>query len=442
MMSGLEMGIVGFFILLTLLLIRIHISIAMFLAAAGLYAYLGQGDLNALMYTLNGLAYARLSNYDLAVVPLFIFMGQLASHGGMSKALFQAASSFIGHWRGGLAMASVGSCAAFGAICGSSLATAATMGQVAIPELKKRRYSGELSTATLAAGGTLGILIPPSVPLIIYAVLTQESIGKLFVAAIIPGILALLGYVFVIKVLVSLHPEAGPTSEKVPFLQAFKSQVKVLPIFIVFAVVIISIYGGWANPTEAASIGAASCGIISWLSGGLTWKGLVDSILQTAMASAMIFMVLIGADLLNSALALTQMPAQLANWVVEQQYAPLLVLFCILMIYLVLGCVMDSLAMILLTIPIFYPIILGLDFWGLSAQDKTIWFGIVALMVVEIGLITPPVGMNLFIINKMDKDTPLLATSKWVLPFIASDLIRIAVIACVPGIALWLVHLF
>ncbi|HHW7449820.1 TRAP transporter large permease [Pasteurella multocida subsp. multocida] len=442
MMSGLEMGIVGFFILLTLLLIRIHISIAMFLAAAGLYAYLGQGDLNALMYTLNGLAYARLSNYDLAVVPLFIFMGQLASRGGMSKALFQAASSFIGHWRGGLAMASVGSCAAFGAICGSSLATAATMGQVAIPELKKRRYSGELSTATLAAGGTLGILIPPSVPLIIYAVLTQESIGKLFVAAIIPGILALLGYVFVIKVLVSLHPEAGPTSEKVPFLQALKSQVKVLPIFIVFAVVIISIYGGWANPTEAASIGAASCGIISWLSGGLTWKGLVDSILQTAMASAMIFMVLIGADLLNSALALTQMPAQLANWVVEQQYAPLLVLFCILMIYLVLGCVMDSLAMILLTIPIFYPIILGLDFWGLSAQDKTIWFGIVALMVVEIGLITPPVGMNLFIINKMDKDTPLLATSKWVLPFIASDLIRIAVIACVPGIALWLVHLF
>ncbi|WP_340642928.1 TRAP transporter large permease subunit [Pasteurella multocida] len=213
-------------------------------------------------------------------------------------------------------------------------------------------------------------------------------------------------------------------------------------MFIVFAVVIISIYGGWANPTEAASIGAASCGIISWLSGGLTWKGLVDSILQTAMASAMIFMVLIGADLLNSALALTQMPAQLANWVVEQQYAPLLVLFCILMIYLVLGCVMDSLAMILLTIPIFYPIILGLDFWGLSAQDKTIWFGIVALMVVEIGLITPPVGMNLFIINKMDKDTPLLATSKWVLPFIASDLIRIAVIACVPGIALWLVHLF
>ncbi len=174
------------------------------------------------MYTLNGLAYARLSNYDLAVVPLFIFMGQLASHGGMSKALFQAASSFIGHWRGGLAMASVGSCAAFGAICGSSLATAATMGQVAIPELKKRRYSGELSTATLAAGGTLGILIPPSVPLIIYAVLTQESIGKLFVAAIIPGILALLGYVFVIKVLVSLHPEAGPTSEKSPLFTSLK----------------------------------------------------------------------------------------------------------------------------------------------------------------------------------------------------------------------------
>ncbi|PJG85085.1 TRAP transporter large permease [Conservatibacter flavescens] len=442
MMSGLEMGIVGFFILLTLLLIRIHIGIAMFLAAAGLYAYLGHGDLNTLMFTLNGLAYARLSNYDLAVVPLFILMGQLASHGGMSKALFQAASHFIGHWRGGMAMAAVGSCAAFGAICGSSLATAATMGQVAMPELQKRHYSGKLSTATLAAGGTLGILIPPSVPLIIYAVLTQESIGKLFVAAIIPGILALLGYIVVIKILVSLRPEAGPVSEKVPFLQAVKSQIKVLPIFMVFAVVIISIYGGWANPTESASIGAAACGIISWLSGGLTWKGLIQSILQTAASSAMIFMVLIGADLLNSALALTQMPAQLATWVVGQGYEPLLVLFMIILIYLVLGCVMDSLAMILLTIPIFYPIILGLDFWGMSAQDKTIWFGIVALMVVEIGLITPPVGINLFIINKMDKNTPLLSTSKWVLPFIASDLIRIVLVACFPMIVLGLVHLF
>lgn len=441
MMSGLEMGITGFLILLTLLLIRVHISISMFLAAAGLYIYLGQGDLNNLMYTLNGLAYARLSNYDLAVVPLFILMGQFASNGGLSKSLFQAASSFIGHWRGGLAMAATGSCAAFGAICGSSLATAATMGQVAIPELKKHNYSGKLSTATLAAGGTLGILIPPSVPLIIYAVLTQESIGKLFVAAIVPGIIALLGYIAVIKILVTLRPEAGPTSEKVPFAQALKSQVKVLPIFIVFLVVIISIYGGWANPTESASIGAAACGIIAWLSGDLKWHGVINSILQTAISSAMIFMVLIGADLLNSALALTQMPNQLADWVVAQQFAPLFVLFCIIFIYLVLGCVMDSLAMILLTIPIFYPIILGLDFWGMSAQDKTIWFGIVALMVVEIGLITPPVGMNLFIINKMDKETPLLSTSKWVLPFIASDLIRIVLVACVPAITLGLVHL-
>ncbi|MDY4479831.1 MAG: TRAP transporter large permease [[Pasteurella] aerogenes] len=441
MMTGLEMGITGFFILLTLLLLRIHIGIAMFLAAAGLYAYLGQGDLNNLMYTLNGLAYARLSNYDLAVVPLFILMGQFASNGGLSKSLFQAASSFIGHWRGGLAMAATGSCAAFGAICGSSLATAATMGQVAIPELKKHHYSGKLSTATLAAGGTLGILIPPSVPLIIYAVLTQESIGKLFVAAIVPGMIALLGYIIVIKILVTLRPEVGPTSEKVPFIQALKSQIKVLPIFIVFLVVIISIYGGWANPTESASIGAAACGIIAWLSGDLKWNGVVNSILQTAVSSAMIFMVLIGADLLNSALALTQMPSQLADWVVSQQFAPLFVLFCIILIYLVLGCVMDSLAMILLTIPIFYPIILGLDFWGMSAQDKTIWFGIVSLMVVEIGLITPPVGMNLFIINKMDKDTPLLSTSKWVLPFIASDLIRIALVAGIPTITLGLVHL-
>ncbi|MDA3977650.1 TRAP transporter large permease [Gallibacterium sp. AGMB14963] len=442
MMSGVEMGIVGFLILLTLLLIRIHIGIAMFLAAAGLYLYLGQGDVSMLMFTLNGLVYARLSNYDLAVIPFFILMGQFALNGGMSKALFKAASSFIGHWRGGLAMSAIGSCAAFGAICGSSLATAATMGQVALPELKKRKYSGALSTATLAAGGTLGILIPPSVPLIIYAVLTQESIGKLFVAAIIPGLLAMLGYVLVVKILVTINPDAGPTSEKMPFKEALKSQFQVIPIFIVFLIVIISIYAGWANPTESASIGAAACGVIAWLNGGLTWRGVLDSILGTATTTAMIFMVLIGADLLNSGLAITQMPNQLAAWVVEQQFPPLLVLFTILLIYLFLGCVMDSLAMILLTIPIFYPIIMGLDFWGLAAQDKSIWFGILALMVVEIGLVTPPVGMNLFIINKIDGETSLGQTSKWIVAFLFSDFARIALVTFVPILAYGLVHLF
>ncbi|OJX77706.1 TRAP transporter large permease [Magnetospirillum sp. 64-120] len=439
-MSGVELGLAAFGILMALLVVRIPIGIAMFLAAAGIYLVLNRGDTTSLLYTMNNLVYARLSNYDLAVIPLFILMGQFATHGGLSKSLFHAAGSLIGHIRGGLAMASTAACAAFGAICGSSLATAATMGQVALPELRRNNYSGRLATGTLAAGGTLGILIPPSVPLVIYAVLTQESIGKLFVAAVIPGIVAALGYMAVIRIIVTLDKDAGPASPKLPWSQRIKAQFGVLPVLLVFVVVIVGIYGGWANPTEAASIGAAACGLIAVISGGMRLKDLKQSIVGTAIATAMIFLVLIGADLLNSALALTQMPTELAAWVKNSGMPPLLVLFTIIGIYVLLGCVMDSLAMILLTVPIFYPVILGLDFFGLSAGDKSIWFGIVALMVVEIGLVHPPVGMNLYVINKLADDVPMKETALGVLPFLASDLLRIVALVFFPPLCLWLVH--
>ncbi|BAE49612.1 TRAP transporter large permease [Paramagnetospirillum magneticum] len=439
-MSGTTLGLTAFGILLLMLVVRIHIGIAMFLAATGIYLVLNHGELNSLLFTLNNLVYARLSNYDLAVIPLFILMGQFATHGGLSKALFHAAGTLIGHFKGGLAYAATAACAAFGAICGSSLATAATMGQVALPELTRRNYSGRLATGTLAAGGTLGILIPPSVPLVVYAVLTQESIGKLFVAAVIPGIIAALGYMAVIRIIVSLDPKAGPASERVSLKEMIKAQLGIIPVLLVFLVVIVGIYGGWANPTEAASIGAAACGIIAVVSGGMRFKDLKQSVFGTAIATAMIFMVLIGADLLNSALALTQMPAELANWVKNSGMPPVAVLFTIIAIYVLLGCVMDSLAMILLTIPIFYPVVLGLDFYGMSVDDKSIWFGIVALMVVEIGLVHPPVGMNLYVINKIAKDVPLKETAMGVLPFLASDFIRIVVLVFFPPMALWLVH--
>ena len=440
-MSGVTLGLTAFGLLMLMLVVRVHIGVAMFIAAAGIYVMLNHGDLNSLLFTLNNLVYARLSNYDLAVIPLFILMGQFATHGGLSLALFRAAGTVIGHFRGGLAYAATAACAAFGAICGSSLATAATMGQVALPELLRHQYSGRLATGTLAAGGTLGILIPPSVPLVIYAVLTQESIGKLFVAALIPGLLAALGYMVVIRIIVSRDPKAGPASERVPVKQMLKSQIGVLPVLLVFVVVIVGIYGGWANPTEAASIGAAACGIIAVVSGGMRLKDVKQSIFGTAIATAMIFMVLIGADLLNSALALTQMPAELALWVKNSGMPPVLVLFTIIGIYVLLGCVMDSLAMILLTVPIFYPVVLGLDFYGMSADDKSIWFGIVALMVVEIGLVHPPVGMNLYVINKLAKDVPMIETAKGVLPFLASDLLRIILLVFFPPVCLWLVHI-
>ncbi|NMG36940.1 TRAP transporter large permease subunit [Azoarcus sp. TTM-91] len=439
-MSGTAVGLLGFGALLAMLSVRIHITMAMFIAGAGIYLVMNSGMADGLLYTLNNLVYARLSNYDLAVIPLFILMGQFATHGGLSKALFRAAGTLIGHWKGGMAMASTAACAAFGAICGSSLATAATMGQVALPELRERGYSGKLATATLAASGTLGILIPPSVPLVIYAVLTQESIGKLFVAAVIPGIVAALGYILVIRIIVSRNPEAGPAGEKASVAEMIKAQVGIIPVLLVFLVVIVGIYGGWANPTEAASIGAAACGVLAFVTGGMRWKGLSASILGTAHATAMIFMVLIGADLLNSALALSQMPTELANWARDSGMPPLAILFAVLAIYVLLGCVMDSLAMILLTIPIFYPMIMGLDFFGMSQADKSIWFGILALMVVEIGLVHPPVGMNLYVINKLARDVPMKDTALGVMPFLASDFARIILLVFVPGLALWLVH--
>jgi C4-dicarboxylate transporter, DctM subunit len=437
--SGVQVGSLMFAIMLALMVVRVPIGIAMFAVGCGGYAYLTGGNFNALLSSLKNLAYARLSNYDLVVIPLFLLMGQFATHGGLSRALFRFVSAYMGHRKGGVAMAAIGACAGFGAICGSSLATAATMGQVALPELRRFGYSGSLATGALAAGGTLGIMIPPSVPLVVYAILTQESIGKLFMAAVIPGVIAMLGYMLVVRIVVTLSPSAGPAGARVGWNERLVSTLNVLPVLVVFVVVIVGIYGGWANPTEAAAIGAAACGVLAVVN-GMRGRGLVDSALGTAQATAMIFLVLLGADMMNSTLALSQLPVELAAWVRASGLSPLFVMFMVLVIYIVLGCVMDSLAMILLTIPIFYPMIMGLDYYGLTDTDKSIWFGILALMVVEIGLVHPPVGMNVYIINRLARDVPLVETFKGVIPFLASDAVRIALLMAFPILSLYLVH--
>jgi tripartite ATP-independent transporter DctM subunit len=440
-MTGIQSGLVLFGILMVLLVVRVPIGVAMFMVGAGGYVAFTGGQWTPLLNSLKNLAYARLSNYDLVVIPLFLLMGQFATHGGLSRSLFRFVKAFMGHWRGGIAMAAVGACAAFGAICGSSLATAATMGQVALPELDRAKYSGALATGALAAGGTLGIMIPPSVPLVIYAILTQESIGKLFMAAIVPGLIAMVGYMAVIKVLVAWKPSLGPAGARAGWAERFKALVVVLPVLAVFVVVIVGIYGGWANPTEAAAIGAAACGVLA-VAGGMRWRGLWNVGLGTAQTTAMIFLVLLGADQLNTALALSQMPAELAAWVQQSGFPPLLVMIAILLTYVLLGCVMDSLAMILLTIPVFYPVVMGLDFWGLGPTEKSIWFGILALMVVEIGLVHPPVGMNVYIINRLAHNVPLTETFKGVVPFLLSDLARITLLLFVPALSLVLVRTF
>jgi tripartite ATP-independent transporter DctM subunit len=441
-MSGIAAGSIVFALLMLLLVIRVPIGIAMFTMGSLGFWYLNGMNLSAVLSAYKTVGYARLSNYDLVVIPLFLLMGQFATQGGLSAALFRFVAAFMGHLRGGIAMASIGACAGFGAICGSSLATAATMGQVALPELKRFGYAGSLSTGALAAGGTLGIMIPPSVPLVIYAILTQESIGKLFMAAVLPGVIAMLGYMIVIRIVVMIKPAAGPAGPLVPWPDRLRALAQVTPVLGVFIVVIVGIYGGWANPTEAAAIGAAACGVLAITTGGMRTKGVKASMLGTAQATAMIYLVLLGADMLNTALALSQMPVELAAWVKASGLSPMLVMVAILVAYILLGCVMDSLAMILLTIPIFYPVVMGLEFHGMTPTDKSIWFGILALMVVEIGLVHPPVGMNVYIINRLAKDVPLVETFKGVVPFLASDLIRIVMLLAFPSISLVLVRAF
>lgn len=437
-MSGIEVGLIALALVLGLLALRIHIGVGMFVGGIFCYLIVYNGDTNALMFTLNKLVYARMSDYDLAVIPLFLLMGQFAIHGGLSRALFKAASAFIGHWRGGLTMATTGACAGFGAICGSSLATAATMSQVALPELERHNYPKALSAGSIAAGGTLGILIPPSVPLIVYAVLVQASIGKLFMAAIIPGVIATLGYLIVIWIVASRTMQDIPAIPKASWSTRLQSLLEVVPVALVFVVVIYGIYGGWANLTEAASIGAAACGLYAWLRGGLGRHGLYKSLIGTAETTAMIYLIVVGADLLNSGLALSHMPAELAQWVQNSGLQPMLVIAAILMIYLLLGCVMDSLSMIFLTIPIFYPIVVGLPLFGLTPEQITIWFGIIALMVVEVGLITPPVGMNLFIVHK-SSGTPLNRVIQGILPFLCADVVRITLLVLLPSLSLMLI---
>ncbi len=437
-MTNLEAGIWSFPILLILIFLRIPIGLSMLLVGmAGTWFVFG--NTSAILSKLKGETYSTFSSYSLSIIPLFLLMGQFAALGGMSQALFRAANSWMGHRRGGVAMSAIGACAGFGAICGSSLATAATMAQVALPELKRYGYSGGLATGTLAAGGTLGILIPPSVVLVIYAILAEQNIAKLFLAAFVPGFLAAIGYMIAISIYVRLYPETAGSSPRAPYSERWKALFEVWPVLVVFLTVVGGIYLGWFTPTEGAAVGAAGTGLIALVNGGLTWRTLTESILATATATAMIFFIVFGAAFYNSFLAISQLPVEIANWITGQGFNPWIVLVAILIVYLILGCVMDSLSMILLTIPIFFPIVSTLDY-GLSPEEFALWFGILVLIVVEVGLITPPVGMNLFVINNMARTVPIMQTYRGVMPFVITDLTRTAILVAFPAIALFLVR--
>jgi len=436
-MTPLEIGAWSFPALLVLIFLRVPIGLAMF-STGFVGLFLVTGSTNLALARLKSESFTTFSNYSLSIVPMFLLMGYFATVGGMSQALFKAAEGFLGHRRGGVAMAAIGACAGFGAICGSSLATAATMGRTALPEMRRYGYSGGFSTATLAAGGTLGILIPPSVILVIYAILTEQNIAKLFLAALAPGLLAAAGYMLTISIYVRLYPNAAGTKPPVPWAERFDALWRVWPVLMVFLTVVGGIYGGIFTPTEGAAVGAMGTAIIALVKGGLTGRVLTEGLLSTAKTTGFIFFIVLGAAFYNGFLALTRVPQELSAFVVDQGFAPMVVLCLILVFYLIFGCLMDSLSMILLTVPIFFPVISALDF-GMTPEHVAIWFGILVLIVVEVGLITPPVGMNLFIINAMDKTTSMIDTYKSVLFFVASDIVRVIILVAFPGITLFLI---
>ncbi|KFB08418.1 TRAP transporter large permease [Nitratireductor basaltis] len=438
-MEPISIAIVMTICLLLAIILRAPIGLAM--AMIGGTGYMAISSPAALQAYLASAWPDKFLSYDFAIIPLFILMGHLATRTGISAALFGASNAWIGHWRGGLAMAGVAGCAMFGSISGSSIATASTMARVALPEMKKHNYGNALAAGSLAAGGTLGILIPPSIVLIIYALLTEQNIVKLFLAATIPGILAVIGFIIAIAVYVRIYPEQAPRQDKAPLRTRIRSLGEIWHIVSIFIIVLGGIYGGFFTPAEGASIGVVLTAAAGLLSRTLTLEGLVESLIGTAGASAMIFVIIFGADIFNVAVALSRLPTALADYFALSDFAPMTVLLMVVLFYLVMGCVMDSLSMIVLTVPVFFPTMMGLDF-GLTPEFQALWFGILTLVVVEVGMITPPVGMNLFIIAAIARDIPGSQIFRGTVPFIISEFTRIALLISFPALSYWLVKVW
>lgn len=437
-MSPLIVGAIGFSVLLAMLIIRIPIGVAML--AVGMVGFVTMTSIDALLNILKTQLFYQFLNYELTVIPLFMLMGQFASKARLSQDLFRATNTWIGHYRGGMAMATIGGCAGFGAICGSSLATAATMGQVALPELRRHGYSGALATGVLSAGGTLGILIPPSVVLIVAALVVEANIETLFQAAFIPGLIAVAGYIAAIAIVVRLYPDAGPAGVRATAQQKLRAIYDIWPVIAIFLLVIGGIYFGLFTPTEGASVGAISMGIVAMTRGKMRLDGFIEAVMETAVSTAMIFLILFAANILNAFLGFTRLPIVLSEIIGGSGLSPMMVLLLMIFIFVILGMFMDSMSMILLFLPIFWPILMVMNF-GMSVEDLKIWFSILTLMVAEMGLITPPVGLNVFVINSMAGDVPMRDSFRGVLPFLISDFFRVGILIAFPGLILFLPHI-
>jgi len=422
-------ALIGLAVLLVLAFLRIPIAFVM-----ALVGFAGMAWVNspiAALYNVGQTAFDAAINYELSVVPLFVLMGNFVARAHLAAELYNASNAFLGHRKGGLAMATVVACGGFSAICGSSLATAATMSKVAMPSMRRFGYSDALASGSIAAGGTLGILIPPSVLLVIYGILTQQSIGKLFAAGILPGLIGVLFYLFAVRYVTWRRPAEGPAADRQDWPQRMRALSSVWGVILLFALVMGGIYGGVFSPTEAAGIGAVGAFAFALLRGALSWRILWEILEESVATTAMLFAVLIGALLFANFINFTDFPQALVRIAMGFQDTPWMVIASILVIYILLGCVFESMSMILLTVPIFYPLIVQLGY-------DPIWFGIVVVVVTEISLITPPVGLNVFVLRGVLPDVSTGTIFKGVTPFWVADIFRLTLIVLVPWVSTWL----
>jgi len=421
----------GFGALTVLLLAGLPIAFAMLLVGVGgIVAVLG---LEPALGLLGQIPVSQTTSYELSVVPMFILMGAFVARSGIAADLYDACHALIGHRRGGLAIATILACGGFAAVCGSSVATAATFSRIAYPSMRRYGYHEGLAAASICAGGTLGILIPPSVIMVIYGVMTGTDVAKLFIAGLVPGVLAIALYALTIQVLVWRNPSAGPSAERIPLTQAIRAFTHVWPVLALFLLVMGGLYLGVFTATEGGAIGAFGAFCFAWWRGTLNWQSLMECAIETARTTGALFAILIGALLFSQFMNFAGLPNALKDAVTALGMQPLLVISMILLLYIVLGTFFEELSMILLTVPIFYPLVVSLGF-------DPIWFGIVIVMVVELGLISPPVGMNLFVVQSMLK-TPLSVLWRWITPFAIADVVRLAVVVLVPQLVLFLPQL-
>ena len=420
------LGFLGVFVLAFL---RVPLAIAMTIAGIA-----GLGLMRGWPQAFSGTSQTVFETgfqYLLSVIPLFVLMGNFVARAGMARELFAAANAFVGHRRGGLAMASIIASGGFGSICGSSIATAATMTRVAYPEMRRHRYKDALATGSIAAGGTLGILIPPSTVMVIYGIITETDIGKLFVAGILPGIVAVTCLCLAVVVVTWRDPEAGPPAPRLGWGERLRALRGIWAVALLFLLVIGGIYGGVFTATEGAGVGASGAFVIALLRRTLSWRVLAEVLVESARTTAMLFAILIGAMIFTNFINFTTMPTDLRDWITQLSPSPIVVVLLMMMIYIVLGMVMEELAIVLLTIPVFFPVIIGLGY-------DPIWFGILIVTVVEIGMISPPVGLNLFVVNALLPKVGLNTIYRGITPFVIADVVRLGILIAFPAIALWL----